>query len=293
MKKIIRILFLFLICMMFSTTMVFASTNTFERTADDYKVASWVTITDSNRDNILKTPAVDASEKIYDFADLFTASDEEKLYAEISDYINSSNMDLAIVTINENNKGSQAVYADDFYDYNDFGRGGGRDGVLFLIDMQYRQIYMSTTGSAINMYNDYRINKALDAVYSYMSSEDYYYGVSRFISIIGDDAAKGLPNDYYYESNSLTESLMYASIGSLIITGIIMFILIRKNKLVRKATTAKEYLDSGSVVVNNMGDVFLGSNTVKHRIEHSSSSGGSSTHSSSSGSSHGGGGHGF
>ena len=72
-----------------------------------------------------------------------------------------------------------------------------------------------------------------------------------------------------------------------------MVILINKNKLVRKATTAEEYLNKESVNIKRISDILISSNTTKHKIEHNSSSGGSSTHCSSSGGSHGGGGHRF
>lgn len=285
MKKLVSLMFIFFFSFFTFPLFVCASTEVKERSDNHYLVADWVTVTDQNRDNILKTPAVDASEKVYDFADLFTPSEEEQLYSKISQYIDSYDLDLVVVTINENNKFSPTIYADDFYDYNDFGIGRDRDGVLLLIDMQYRQIYMSTCGSAIKMYTDAKIDSVMDAVYTYMSSADYYEGVSNYIQIISDDAAKF--------GNRIINYVIYAMIGSFVITFIVMFILIRKNRLVRKATTAAEYLNQNTVTFENLGDVFMGSNTIKHHIDHTSSGGGSSTHSSSSGSSHGGGGHSF
>ena len=70
-----------------------------------------------------------------------------------------------------------------------------------------------------------------------------------------------------------------------------MAILIFKNRMVKKATTAREYLNKNSIKIQNMGEILISSNTTKHEIDHSSS--GSSTHTGSSGSSHGGGGHSF
>lgn len=288
-KKVISILFL--ATFILNITPVYASTKTYERSEYDYLISSDITVTEYNKDNILNTPAVDASEKVYDFADLFTTTEETDLYNQISDYIATHNLDLAVVTIDDNNKLSPQEYADDFYDYNDFGINSTHDGVLFLIDMDNREIYMSTTGNAIEMYNDYRIDSVLDVVYQYMTDADYYEGVTEYIEVIGDYAKEGLPTSTG-NNQSLTEVILISLGVGFVATLIIMFILIRKNRLVRKATTAKEYLNKESVVVNNVGEVFLGSNTVKHKIERSSSSG-SSTHSGSSGRSHGGGGRGF
>lgn len=294
MRRLVKYFLIAIVSFLFHITSVFASTNVYERSVDDYRVADWVQVTDSNKDSILNTPSVDASEKVYDFANLLTDSEEKDIYYQVQDFIMEHDMDLAIVTIDSNNKRSQVEYADDFYDYNDFGIGSSRDGVLFLIDMQYRQIYMSTTGDAIQMYSDYRIDQIMNAIYQYMTDTDYFNGISNFIDELSYYASVGYPEMDEASRLSVGQCLKYGAIISAIATFIIMLVLVNKNKLVRPATTAREYLDKESVVVNNYGDIFMGSNTVKHKIEHSSSSsGGSSTHSSSSGSSHGGVGHGF
>lgn len=292
MKRIVKVIIVLCLCLPFCITNAFASTNTQVRSEDNYLVPSDISVTDSNKAAVLATPAVDATEKIYDFADLFTVEEETLLYEQVIQYINSYEMDLAIVTIDVNNKLDSANYADDFFDYNDFGIGSSRDGILFLIDMQNRMIYMSTSGSAIAMYNDYRIEEALDAVYSYMSDENYYGGVTDYIEIIGKYAEVGLPSSNG-NGSSILERLWYSFIISIVVTSITMFILVSKNKLVRKATTAREYLKRDSIDIHR-DDIFINTNTVRHKIQSSSSSsGGSSTHHSSSGRSHGGGGHRF
>ena len=70
MKKNVKIFLVILISFIFNITLVSASTNTNIRTEDNYLINDWIEVTDSNRGNILNTPAVNAEEKIYDFADL-------------------------------------------------------------------------------------------------------------------------------------------------------------------------------------------------------------------------------
>ena len=302
MKKYIKISFLLVITLVLSLNNVFASTNTKERTESNYLVPSNIKVTESNKDVILKTPAVNADEKVYDFADLFTDSEESELYKQISEYISISNMDLAVVTINENNKYDVEKYADDFYDYNDFGINSSRDGILFLIDMDKRQIHMTTTGKAIKMYDDNRIDSALDLVYQHMTDQEYYTGTSKFINRISEDFQAGVPasnKNMVIDKDGNVHIIKRVNwfllvIISLIVSIITIVILVAKNKLVRKATTAEEYLDKDSVKINGQ-DVFLSTHTTKHKIDHSSSggSGGSSYHGGSSGMSHGGGSHGF
>lgn len=283
MKKYLIILLTFII----SITPVRASTNTYERTEDDLRVPSKVDLTIADKSAIMATPSVDVVEKVYDFADLFTDSEEQDLYEKASNFMDKYNMDLAIVTISENNKSSEVAYADDFYDYNDF----DNNGLLFLIDMDNRQIYMSTSGTAIKMYNDNRIDYLMDQVFQYMTDKDYYEGTSKYISLLSSLADKGYPKSGESFVSDKTV-ILYSLIASFVITLIVMIVLISKNKLVRKANEAKAYLVDDSVKVDVVEERLVSTHTTKTKIEHDSG-GGSSTHSGSSGISHGGGGHGF
>lgn len=283
MKKYLIVLFTFIL----SIIPVYASTNIYERTEDDLRVPSKVDLGVADKSAIMSTPSVDASEKVYDFADLFTDSEEEKLYNEAKTFIDKYNMDFAIVTISKNNKSSEVSYSDDFYDYNDF----DSNGLLFLIDMDNRQIYMSTSGTAIKMYTDNRIDYLMDQVYKYMTDKEYYEGTSKYISFLSSLAAKGYPSSSEsFVSNG--QILLYSLIASFVITLIVMIVLVKKNKLVRKANEAKAYLIDDSVKVDVVEERLISTHTTRTKIEHDSG-GGSSTHSGSSGISHGGGGHGF
>ena len=71
MKRYIKLSLVFFVLFIFNITLVSASTNTNTRTEDNYLINDWIEVTDSNRGNILNTPAVNAEEKIYDFADLY------------------------------------------------------------------------------------------------------------------------------------------------------------------------------------------------------------------------------
>lgn len=295
MKRFIKFLCLFIICFYFIDIDVFASVKTFTRTEDNLLVRDSINVTEHNKNIILATPAIDASEKVYDFADLFTDYQEEKLYENIVEYINSYNLDLAVVTTNDNNKLNAQEYAQDFYDYNDF----RTNGVLFLIDMDTREMYMTTTGTAIDMYNDYRIDEILDSAYYYISNGDYYDTASSFIDDVSNYASIGLPNDSSY---NYSDKVIFADIFlkcfliALIITIIVMVILVMKNKMVRKATSSREYLVKETMQINHVSETFLGAFVSKVRRSHDSGSsggGGSSTSSGSSGVSHGGGGRSF
>ena len=88
----------------------------------------------------------------------------------------------------------------------------------------------------------------------------------------------------YSDKNVNYTGLVMLIILPFIIAGVTIGILISKNKMVRKATQASEYLDKSNVVFTNRQDRYVTTTTSRVRINTSSSSGGGS---------HGGGSHGM
>ncbi len=303
MRKIIRLFICLLICVFLGNIEVFASTKTFERNySNNYLINKDIEITDYRLNKILETPAVDSNEKIYDFADLFTDSEEDELYSIISDYIDEFNLDLAIVTVDNNGKSSTKEYAMDFYNYNDFGFNGSYDGLLFLIDMDNREFYMTTTGQAITMYTDERIDRCLDVAFEYIANEEYFSGTEKFIEELEWFADVGEPDEYGNEPRVTGvvkikimpwgNIILFSTIG----TAVVMCILVFNNKLVHKANSSRQYLVNSDIHV--VKDMFLGRSVHRSARYHDSSSGGGSSGGrsishGSSGMSHGGGGRKF
>lgn len=234
--------------------------------------------------------AFDTSLKVYDYAQVLTQEEESNLRRNINLYIANHNMDMALVTVKYHTKTDTMNYADDFYDYNGFGIGPNYDGVIFVIDFTfgYIDIWMSTTGKAISVYTDSRIDSILDSV-AYKKNDGYYEMFNAFIEKSNYYASEGIPiyNDYNDTGIDWSKILTI----SVLIPTVIIIILILKNKMVKAATHATHYLVEGSVVINKRNARFVTTHTTSVRINDSSSSGGgSSTHRSSSGRSHGGGG---
>ena len=300
---------LILITLFWAFITVNAEVVTYDRTDEDLRVSDDIVVTYNNKDNILATPSGDENLKIYDFADLLTDSEENLLYKEATEFISQYNMDLVLVTIDDNHT-TPREFADDFYDYNFFGINDTHNGVLVLIDMDNREVYISTTGEAILMYNDNRIDSILDDMIYYMKNGAYYNAFDVSINDLSDFAKDGIPEgnqnsyidengDYVYvEHNEFPIGIFL--IISLIVATIVLIIFIVKNKLVKKAYEADKYIEEDKKTISNLGNIFLTTHTSRIYINtdsdsggSSSSRGGSSTHSSSSGRSHGGGGRSF
>ena len=81
MKKIFNIIICLLFCFSFNVIEVFADVETFERTPENNYLVNGtdIIINDNMIPHILSTPAVDASVKVYDFANLYTENQEEIL----------------------------------------------------------------------------------------------------------------------------------------------------------------------------------------------------------------------
>ena len=197
---------------------------------------------------------------------------------------------------------SVVAYADDYYDYNGYGYGEDRDGIILVVAMNTRDLYISTCGFGITAFTDYGIDTLLDDVKGYFSDGDYYGGFCSFISEADEyiTAAKnGSPydindGDYYYGSERsgffnftwLMASLIMGLVCALIIVGTMKAQL----KTVRPALAAGSYVRKDSIKVKSERDIYLYRNVSRTEIVRESSSGGSSTHVSSSGTTHGGGG---
>lgn len=289
--KIVLGLAISLVIIMFSnsyaTSTYYSDEATYRNDSSTYNSNTYTTNSQKAKAN---TPVVDATKKIYDYANLITKDEEEVLYNKVQEFINKYDMDMAIVTINSNPKSSSMAYADDFYDYNNFGKGTNKTGLLFLIDMQNRNMWISTTGDAINIYTDSRINTILDYTYDKISNEDYNGCAEQFIEKASYFANKGLTGG----SKVVTVPKMICN--SLIFAGLVTIVFIciglATHRKPKKKKEASNYITQPLKLSNKL-DTFLDKHVSKVKIETSSSSGGSSTHSGSSGTSHGGGGRSF
>lgn len=243
-------------------------------------------ITENNLDNVKRTPCVDASEKIYDFAGVLTEEEYDALKARIDKYIRRTNMDFVIViesypyqTDSENED-----YAADFYDYNDFGiEFENYSGTLFFRNTYEKDPYYDvyTFGDA-QLYYDYdRLQVLLDGVYDNIHEGNYYAGFIRYIDYLEDfyRQGKSLKNYTVDEEGYLQKNYTYPLpefiVFSTIITFIVMVILVRKNKMIAKAEEAKDYLDPATSKITHKEDKFVSTYTTSYRITSSSSSGGS------------------
>ena len=106
-------------------------------------------------------------------------------------------MDLAIVTAGDAMGYGGQEFADYFYDDNGLGEGSDKSGVLLLLDMDNREIAVSTSGKMIRYLTDVRVETILDDVYERMVDEEYYEAASVFLSDVEVCYENGIAGDQF------------------------------------------------------------------------------------------------
>ncbi len=205
-----------------------------------------------------------------------------------------SGSDAVVVIVSDAGGKSPQDYADDYFDYNDYGQGSEKEGSLLLIitgdgTSGSRYAHISTHGEkTISTLTDNSIEKLLDSlIYGGLKENNYAKGIESYLKALGRK---------FYNSLSLMEILI--SLGIAVISFAFKFLGTQRKYKNKEAFAFAPFYDikkNSLVSFETVDDVFLSTNTVSHVIKSNSegNSGGSSTHTSSSGRTHGGGGRSF
>ena len=240
---------------------------------------------------------------IVDNAGVLTSSEVASLTSGADKVSSQYACDVAVVFVRGIGNRSIMDYTDDFFDYNGYGCGPGKDGVMLLVDVQGREYWISTSGFGIDAFTDAGQLYLKDLFVSSLSSEDWAGAASSFIS--GCDrflkqARNGKPYDIgNMPRNSFNPIALLGNMGiGLLLGGLPLMRAKKEMETVELKRDAGDYIRGKAPVLTQRNDSFLGSNVTRVPIPResnhfdSSGGGGSSIHTSSSGNVHGGsGGH--
>lgn len=234
---------------------------------------------------------------VVDNADLLTQTEENELSKKLQDISDELQFDVVVVTTNSTGSKTATEYADDYFDYNGYGRGSNNDGALFLVDMGDRKWAISTSGYGIEAIVDSALDDMEEEIVPYLKSGDYDGAFNEFADLTYD-IVNDAKNGKSYSNSTTSTTKNHKNIGTNLIVAFsigagisLIIILVYRSKLkpIKFQKEAKEYIVPGSFNLRRSDDVFLYFNITKVPIPKNNDSDDSgSFHSSSSGSSHGG-----
>ena len=239
--------------------------------------------------------------RLEDEGDLLSDSEEITLRALLDEISERQEFDVVVVTAVSLGSKTATEYADDFYDYNGYGHGPSRDGILMLICMEERDWAISTHGAGIPAFTDAGQEHIIDNVLPYLSELKFMPAFTEFANLCDEFITQHHVGAAYDIGNLPTvpknwpKLITQIGLGSFVfgLVAALIAVNVMKGSLksVAMQTKADNYVRNGSMNIRNGYENFLYNSVSRTAIpQYSSSSGGggSSTHSSSSGSSHGG-----
>lgn len=241
-------------------------------------------------------------ERVFDYGDVLTDKEEEKLRRLIAKREEQTGCDIVLITLQESLKEYAReiepdapysefvrIYAEQFYEENQFGYDKPNGDGILLVDNWYREddghiyTWLCTTGRVKDKYSDAAVDHILDNVYRYVERNPYR-------------AYKTYINDFYHDMLGIQVFQIYVP-GSVpwiigLITAAIFMVCNRNSRKGAKTTTALTYTGGAQPQFRVRQDRFLRKSVVARKIETNSSHGGGGGHSGGGGGgSHGGGGH--
>ncbi len=236
--------------------------------------------------------------RIVDETGTLSAEQQASLEEKARNLVDTYQMDVVILMVNDLDGKSTMAYADDYFDYNGYGIGSDSSGILFLISLEGRDWHISTCGKAIRAFTDHGIQSLFSDVAGYLKNDDFYGAFDAYLNLLPryfDAYEQGKPIDSNGGSSAREKhpfTFVNVLVG-IVVACVALYFMSRSMNTRKKQNSASDYLATGTFHLSVNENMFLHSSISKSRKQTSSSGGsggGSSTHTSSSGRSHGGGG---
>ncbi len=228
---------------------------------------------------------------VVDDGNLLSSVEEAMLEKTLEEISTRQQLDVVVVTVDSLEGKSAMAYADDYFDYQGYGQGSSYDGILFLLSMEYGDYWTTTTGRAIDIFNDNALIAIENSMIEYLRDGEMYVGFVDFAESCDTYI------EYYNNEGTVYEApveidFFYVGLAGLIglfIAALVVAGMAGQLKSVKSQPTAHDYVKDNSYILDKKQDIFLYKTmSVRARPKKTSSSGGSRTHRSSSGRSHGG-----
>lgn len=240
--------------------------------------------------------------RLVDTEGLLSSEEAGRLSDKLDEISERQRFDVVVVTVYSLGFKSAEEYADDYYDYNGYGQGGGRDGALLLVSMEDRDWYISTCGFGLTAITDAGLEAMSERFVPYLSDGEYYEAFSAYAELCDSFVSRAREGDPYDRDN-LSElpdiprtpedwffAIAVSVVIGLVVALIVCSVLKGKLKSVRMKGDAGDYTVKDSLMITQSSEFYLYSHVTRTAKPKNNDSSGSHSHVSSSGSVHGGGG---
>ena len=227
--------------------------------------------------------------RMNDSAEVLTEDEDNELEASLEELSVRQSFDVVIATIESLESvdyDSMEAYADDLYDFCQFGYGSDMDGVLLLVSVGDRKWHISTCGYGITAFTDAGIQYLGEQMTPDMADGDYAAAFRTFIQWTDAYVTAAREGHPYDVDNMPKEPFSIVYLGVALVIGLITALIVTgvmksRLKSVAPQRDATDYVRQGSMKLTNQRDLYLYREI--HRTERpketdSGSSGGSSTH---------------
>lgn len=138
--------------------------------------------------------------RVDDIADLFSDSEESEISDTLVDFSLNTNYSAVVLTTDYAEGKTSQEYADDYFDNLIISEGWEEKGILFLIDMDNREVCISTTGECIDVYSGW-IDYIIDSGYDSLADGYYSDCINLMINAASECVQNGGENYYgdYYD----------------------------------------------------------------------------------------------
>lgn len=258
-----------------------------------------------------------ADTQVMDRANLFSVTEINAMEAIINRIEAQHQVDIAVLTTydvpDDYSESNWRIreYADDFYDYGGFGMGPDFSGMLLLLDMNNRVIWLSGSGVIREYINDTREEDILDRAYTHLTLNDYSQGMTAALERVEYYMNKGrAEGTFLYDEvtgqrlsglhNALTGTEMLVACAASAAVAFIVYMIIHGSYNLKGSTYSYDIGQNAAVTLTKDDESYLRQYVTRaprsasnHGSGSGRRSGGSGVHRSSSGRSHSGGGRRF
>ena len=194
------------------------------------------------------------------------------------------NFDVVILTVSSLGYKSAQQYADDFFDYNGYGAGEERSGILFLVAVEpdNREYHFSTCGTGEDIITGRRFDRYESAVLPYLKGGDYYGAFEESLRLReflsdpypeDDIDSPGSIKSPEEKKSDIIKTEIFAFIAAVVIGFIVTGIEKSKLKAPTLQKTAGDYVVKDSFELKESRDMFMYSTVTKTAKPKNTSSG--------------------